>query len=244
VRLRETLLVLGLAGPLSGCGFFVSGPVHTEMGAVAKKQDALALSDALEELIAAGKDTTKDREFAYETIRAHEESTAAYAFARAAVTGRLVQARGLRGAGLVADMERWAIASRKLDPKFRDGAATRMLGTLYVMAPSGWLEHGDSEQGLELLEAVVKAHPGALENHLRLAEAYIALGDPAPAVPYLCRCQARKIELRRDDQHLLEHLLKDAGQPACAGAPAAAAPAPAAPAPAPAAPPPAPKPKP
>ena len=90
-----------------------------------------------------------------------------------------------------------------------------MLGTLYVLAPSGWLEHGDSEQGLELLEGLVKAYPDTLENRLRLAEAYISLGDPGPATPYLCRCQAHKAELRRDDQLLLEHLFADAGNPQC-----------------------------
>jgi hypothetical protein len=235
VRLRETVLALLLAGLSCGCWPFATGPLHTSLADVARGGDALALSDALEALIAEGKDTPADREFALNTVRAHELPTTEYAFARAAITGRVVQTRGLTGAGLVADVEKWALASRKLDPNFRGGAAARMLGTLYVMAPAGWLEHGDSEQGLELLEGLVKAHPETLENQLRLAEAYISLGDPAPATPYLCRCRARRGDLRRDDQQLLDHLFADASNPACPtpAAPRALTPA-AAPTPAPA----------
>jgi hypothetical protein len=237
VRLRETVLALILTGLPCGCSWWRDqGVLHNTLAEVAKGGDALVLSDALETLIAEGKDTPADREFALTTVRQHEEPTAAYGFARAAITGRVVQTRGLTGAGLVAEVEKWALASRKLDPNFRGGAAARMLGTLYVMAPAGWLEHGDSEQGLELLEGLVKAHPEKLENQLRLAEAYIALSDPGPATPYLCRCQARRNDLRRDDQLLLDHLFADAGNPACPKAPAPppAAPVPAAPVPTPA----------
>lgn len=212
-RLR-TLAALAVASV--GCGVTTAGPLHATLETVAKGHDAAALADALEALIAEGKDTTRDREFAYDAaVRAPEEPTAAYAFARGAIVGRLVQARGMLGAGMVRDVERWAQKSRRLDPAFRDGAATRMLGTLYVLAPSAWLDHGDSEQGLELLEGLVKAYPKAPENALRLAEAYLALGDPAPATPHLCRCLAAKAALRRDDQSLLDHLLQDAGRPTC-----------------------------
>lgn len=221
-------LSLALLVGVPGCGWFAeSGTMHLSLADVAAKGDALALSDALEALIAEGKDTPADRAFALKTVSAREEPTAAYAFARAAITGRVVQSRGLTGAGLVADVERWALASKKLDPGFRNGAALRLLGTLYVMAPAGWLEHGDSEQGLELLEGLVKRYPEQLENQLRLAEAYIALSDPAPATPYLCRCKARRGELRKDDQNLLDHMFADAGQPKCPNAPAPPSPAPA-----------------
>jgi hypothetical protein len=90
-----------------------------------------------------------------------------------------------------------------------------LLGTLYVIAPAVVLEHGDSEQGIELLEGLVAAHPDVMENHLRLAEGYIALGDPAPARPHLCLCLAGKEKLRRDEQSLLTHLFADAGSPSC-----------------------------
>ena len=192
------------------------GAVSPELVAVAQGQDALATSDALEALIELGADTPADREFAYEAIRAQKTDGAAYAFARAAVTGRLVQQRGLRGAHQVGEVERWALRSRTLDPDFRDGAATRLLGTLYVIAPATFLEHGDSERGIELLEQLELDHPGVVENQLRLAEAYIALGDPEPAGPYLCASLTQRDSLRRDDQQLLDQLVATSGTPDCA----------------------------
>ena len=208
-------LALAIASLTTACCVPASGPPQASLAEVAAKGDGLAISDALERLVAEGKDTPSDREYALKALRARPESTAAYAFARAAVTGRVVQTRGFGGMGLAREVEHWAEVSRKLDPGFRNGAAARMLGTLYVMAPSSLVEHGDSEQGLELLEGLVKAYPDTLENRLRLAEAYIALGDPGPATPYLCRCLAGKAQLRRDDQQLLDHLFADAGHPQC-----------------------------
>jgi len=192
----------------------------------AAASDALAVSAALEALIAKGKDTRADREYAYQKVCEREENTAAYAFARAAVTGRLVQMGGLSAVGLVGEVERWARRSRELDPEFRSGAATRLLGTLYVLAPGALLEHGDSEEGLSLLEGLVQKHPDVLENHLRLAEAYIALGDPGPARPHLCQCLAQRAALRPDDQDLLLRLVRDAQNPDCPTDPAGAVRAP------------------
>jgi thioredoxin-like negative regulator of GroEL len=77
------------------------------------------------------------------------------------------------------------------------------------------LEHGDSEQGLELLEQLVKQHPDVPENQLRLAEAFIALGDPDPAEPHLCASLVQRASLRRDDQQLLDQLVATAGTPDC-----------------------------
>jgi len=206
------LLVLLLA---SSC-VTLRGDVTPELRAAAERKDALVTSDTLEALIEHGADTPADREFAYRSIRAEEEDNAAYAFARAAVTGRLVQQRGLTGARQVGEVERWAQLSRTLDADFRDGAATRLLGTLYVIAPATFLEHGNSELGLEMLEQLVQEHPDVAENQLRVAEAYIALGDPEPAAPHLCACLERRAALRRDDQQLLDHLVATAGTPDCA----------------------------
>ena len=201
---------------LSSACAFRRGAAHPELTAAADRQDALALSDALEALIAAGRDTPADREYAYHIVRAHAENTAPSLFARAAVTGRLVQQEGLLAAHLVPEIEGCAQRSRDLDRDFRGGAATRLLGTLYVMAPAMLLEHGNSEIGLQLLEGLARTHPDVLENHLRLAEAYIALGDLALAGPHLCRCLADKAALRPDDQALLRQLIDDAALPACA----------------------------
>jgi ATP/maltotriose-dependent transcriptional regulator MalT len=191
------------------------GRVHTALADAAESSDALAVSDALEALIDAGEATPADRKYAYEVVRQHEQPTASYAYARAVVTGRLVQQRGLSAARLVPDIERFARKSRELDPGFRDGAATRVLGKLYVMAPAILLDHGDSEQGLELLEQLVAARPDVTLNHLYLAEAYVTLGDPAPAAPHLCRCLAGERTLRPGEQALLRQLVASAGPPRC-----------------------------
>jgi len=190
-------------------------PVHPNLTAAADSDDALAVSNALEDLIAAGEDTPADRVYAYEAVRKIDGDTAPALFARAAVTGRLVQQKGLAAADLIPTIERCARRSRELDPNFRDGDATRMLGTLYVMAPAALLRHGNSEIGLELLEGLVRSRPDVLENHLRLAEAYIALNDPAPAAPHLCRCLANEAALRPDDRKLLHQLVHGTSLPPC-----------------------------
>ncbi len=215
--LARALLLLACVALASACASR-RAPVHEQLRAVGQA-DPLAVSDALEALIAVSQDTPADREYAYAIVLQNSQDTAAGMFARADVTGRLVQQRGFLAANLVPDVERSARRSRELDPNFRDGAATRLLGTLYVIAPGAILQHGDSEQGLELLEGLVEARPDVLENHLRVAEAYIALGDATPARPHLCYCLANKEHLRHDEQVLLSHLFIDAGSPSCPPAP-------------------------
>jgi hypothetical protein len=61
----------------------------------------------------------------------------------------------------------------------------------------------------------VRRRPDLLANHLRVAEAYVALGDPEPAHPHLCRCRARAGELRADERALLDQLSRDAELGAC-----------------------------
>jgi hypothetical protein len=213
---ERALRIAALLGVCAAAACATGRPrVSPELAAVAQRGDAIATADALEGLIAEGSDTPADREYAYQAVQAQEEDGAAYAFARAIATGRLVQQRGLLGATLVAEAEDWALRSRALDPSFRDGAATRLLGTLYVLAPAPFVGHGDSERGLELLEELVRDYPDALENHLRLAEAYLALHDAAPAQPHLCLCIEGRSALRRDHQQLLDDLVAAAGPPDC-----------------------------
>lgn len=206
------LLGTGCFGTSSGSN--VAG-ISPALIAARDKHDALAVADALEDLIANGNDRAEDRLFAYNIVKEKPVETAEYMYARAAVTGRLVQQRGLLGADMVKEVEDYARRSQALDPNFRMSAATRMLGTLYVVAPPALVQHGDSEKGLEMLEKLVHEHPEVIENHLRVAEAYVALGDPEPAKEHLCRCQAEQDRIRRDERALLAQLMKDAGSPKC-----------------------------
>lgn len=198
-RVAATLAIAAAAcGPLKN----IKVPLPTRAPV-----DCLKVSDDLEALIEVGTDKPKDREAAYDKVRQTPcDATAGAAFGRAAVTGRVVQQKGLLAANLVRDVEFYARRSRELDPGFRDLAATRMLGTLYVMAPAALLKHGDSETGLQMLETMTREHPDVPENHLRLAEAYTSLGDSASARPEVCQCLAMRTRLRRDDQNLLNQL--------------------------------------
>ena len=211
---RTAVVLLACLALMTACAVRRT-PAHPELATLAAQGDDLALADALEALIAQGADTPADREYAYAVVRRHDDDTVTSTYARAVVTGRLVQQKGLRAANLVPEIERFARRSRELDPTFRDGAATRLLGTLYVIAPGTLLRHGDSETGLDLLEGLAAAHPEVLENHLRLAEAYITLGDPAPAAPHLCHCLAQESALRGDEQLLLARLAASAGPFTC-----------------------------
>jgi tetratricopeptide (TPR) repeat protein len=195
----------------SGCPIGVLN-LRPELRAAAAQEDALALSDELEKLIDEQKDTPADRDAAYEAVRQWPQKTAAYAFARAAIVGRLAQTKGLRGAPLVAEMEKWARISIGLNPKFRNGAARRMLGQLYALAPASLLKHGDSEEGLSLLEQVVEDYPSDIENYLRLAEAFISLGDHESAYEALCRCLAHVDDLRPESRRLLDKLVDAVGK--------------------------------
>lgn len=199
--------LLGLAS-LSGCK--PSGTVDPTI-TEAKAEGAWAIHEALEARIAAGKVSEADRAAALETVRAAaDDGTAAHAYARAAVAGRVAEERGLKALKILEEMRTWALKSIERDPEFEGLAAKRLLGTLYVLA-ANHLEDGDSEEGLELLEEVVDAHPDVALNHLRLAEGYIALGDPDPAFESLCVAQAGRDTLRAEEAALLDSLIAELG---------------------------------
>ncbi|MBK6514363.1 MAG: hypothetical protein IPG04_09645 [Polyangiaceae bacterium] len=214
---------LALSAPvLSGCP--AQGMVRPELTQAATS--ALTLSDALEELIKEGKDTQADREAAYDLVQTLPSETAGDAFGRAAIAGRLAEKKGALAifgpdspTSLAAEVEQYARKSRKLDPAFRQGAAARMLGTLYVMAPTGTFEGITSEDGLEILEHLVKESPDVAENQLRMAEAYIAQRDKDAAREPICVAIAKRASLRKDEALLLDKLAKDIEGLDCKAAP-------------------------
>ena len=191
----------------------VRGPVDATLRSA--NLPILAVADALEALVARGADAHADRQFAYQRVLSQPVVTAQDALGRAIIAGRLAQISGLSAPGLVAEVERNARRSAELDPEFRAGAAQRLLGTLYVMAPAALLSNGDSEAGLELLEAVVKRYPEHVANRLRLAEGLVSLGDPRPARPHLCYCAAHRAALRPDERKLLGELFEQSHLSQC-----------------------------
>jgi len=215
VRRPALLLILALAsaGGLGACS--ASGAAPTASSASGAPAPPLKIADELERLIAQGKATETDRRAAYEQANRLQAASAEDALGRAMLAGRLAQLKGLGAPGLVKEVERYARRSAELDPTLRSGAAWRILGTLYVMAPASLVSHGDSETGLELLERVVERWPDHPQNHLRLAEAYLALGDAEPAPPHLCFCRARQQQLTPDDRRLLDELFEEAELASC-----------------------------
>lgn len=174
--------------------------------------DPIAVYDALESAISEGKDTEQQRVDALARVeRAADDGGAGYAFVRGALNGRVAELRGIDAGKLVTEAESWARKSLERDPTFRDGAATQMLGSLYVMAPGRLLDHGDSETGLALLEGLVERHPDVAQHRLRLGQAYLHLGDDDSAKPQLCAASAGRATLRPDEQKLLDGLVRDTG---------------------------------
>ncbi|TNF32041.1 MAG: hypothetical protein EP329_11340 [Deltaproteobacteria bacterium] len=220
--LRTLVPLLALAA-LSGCIYGTTRPPETKVSpALLRTSHAASIDvlDTLEDLIAAGRESTADREWAYfELSHRPTPQTAADAFARAAAAGRIAQLRGLNAGALVKEVEHYGRLSNQLDPAFRRGAARRMLATLYVMAPANMVRNGDSELGLEMLEELIAQYPEDTENHLRLGEAYVTLGDYDSAAPELCVSKQREAELRFDDRQLLDQLMQEAGATPCPAAP-------------------------
>jgi hypothetical protein len=176
------------------------------------QRSALEIHDELEALIAEGRDREQDRSEALaQASGLPDDGSAGYAFVRAALAGRVAENRGAKAGKLVTEAEAWARKSIERDPAFRERAATQMLGSLYVMAPGRLLEHGDSETGLELLEGLVAADPQQLRYRLRLAQAYVHLGDEEPAHEHACACLAAPDRLRADERKLLDGIVTDLG---------------------------------
>ena len=178
----------------------------------AQTRSAAEVLDVIESRIAAGEDSEKERVAAYDEVRAMaDDGSADYAFARGALAGRVAENRGAGAGKLVTEAETWARKTLERDPNYRNGAAVRMLGSLYVLAPGRLVEHGDSEDGLSMLEDLVESRPEDPVNHLRVAEAYLHLGDPEPSFAHLCQAQQAASVLRPDERRLLERLVEDAG---------------------------------
>jgi hypothetical protein len=214
---RAVLLGLGIAILTApGC---TKRPRTTDpdLAAASRAADLQALSDALEAKIDDERDTDKDRSFAFHRAKEMaDDGSAAWAFARAAIVGRQTEALGVKALFMVKEVEEFAMLAVARDPNYRSGAARRMLATLYVLA-GDHVEHGDSELGLEMLEELFDEAPEVLENRLALAEGYVFLGDPDPALEHLCAIRSAQDQLRPAYRRQLADLFVDVGGVSVAG---------------------------
>jgi hypothetical protein len=204
------LILLSLC--VVACGPRSREPTSTPTPEAAQQRDPIAIYEGLEARIASGSDSEQARvEALDQAMQIPDDGTAAYAFVRAALAGRVAENRGAKAGKLVTDSEGWARKSIERDPEFRDRAATQLLGSLYVMAPGRLLEHGDSEKGLDMLEELVKARPDEPRYRLRLAQAYLHLGDDETAHAPACAALGARDRLRADEQKLLDKLVEELG---------------------------------
>lgn len=166
--------------------------------------DPMAIYLALEGEIDVRDVGENERQRAYEAVAdAVDDGSPGYALARAALAGRLAETRGLSALGLVREAEHYARTSRNRDPNFRDEEATRMLGSLQALA-GDHLEEATTEDGIEVLENLLRRRPEDRRTALRLAQALVALGDPESALAPLCACAAGKDELRASERRIFE----------------------------------------
>lgn len=193
---------------VAGC--FTTRRVDPTLKNAVEQQNATQLADALEQLIEDGRDTRSDREYAHYKVQAWRDGTAAYSFARALISARLAEQRGVTGLEQLKEAERYALRSISISPSFSNGAARRLLGTLYVMAGQH-TRQGDSEAGLAMLEDLTQQFPDNVPNHLRLAEAYIVLGDVESSLEPLCRALVGRDALKGSERDLLVRLVAEAG---------------------------------
>lgn len=204
-------------GPLLLLSACRPAPVVTpEVSAAAEAQDPLAIADVVEAAVDAGTATPARRQGAYDQVFAMTvgaDKAAELALAKAMVAARLAEARGAAGLRFAKIAEVAARDSIALDPKLRDGAARGLLGALYVHAPAGTLRGGNSEQGLAMLKSLVQEFPDSRSAHLRLADAYVALGDDEGAYTSLCRLQPAQPELRPSERALFDELVEVTGGP-------------------------------
>jgi tetratricopeptide (TPR) repeat protein len=112
------------------------------------------------------------------------------AFFHALCMGARAQAVNLEGLGLIKRMVEAGEAARAADPSFAHGGPDRLLGGIYLKAPSWPTSVGDGEAAVEHLEAAVAVAPEWAENHLLLAEALLEEDREDEALAALERARA------------------------------------------------------
>ena len=98
-----------------------------------------------------------------------EDATAHYLVAY--LTGLEAENDRARGLELVPVIEREALTAAHLNPSIDNGGPDRMLGELYLRAPSFPMSVGDLEKAIAHFKKAVRLAPNYLPNRLGLAEA-------------------------------------------------------------------------
>ncbi|SDL40177.1 hypothetical protein SAMN05660337_2924 [Maridesulfovibrio ferrireducens] len=97
------------------------------------------------------------------------------------LAGKEAQLSPLRGLDLVPVLEQEALLAEKLSPEVDFGGPDRMLGELYLEAPSPPLSVGNLSKSLVHFEKAVKISPDFYLNHLGYGAALLEDGEKAKA---------------------------------------------------------------
>lgn len=142
---------------------------------------------------------------AQDLIIAHPDRAEGHYWA-AANAGLVARAGGVAIAikeGLAQQIESYAVAALKRDPKLYKGAIPRLLGRYYQELP--W-PLGNPKKARRLLEEAHKQDPQHISTLLWLAEALIKAGDDERATKLLHRCAKGRGPDRKARQQCKERL--------------------------------------
>ena len=125
-------------------------------------------------------DAKEGRRMAEAAVEFFPESATAH-YLTAYLIGLEAENDPARGLELVPVLEREALTATQLNPNIDHGGPDRMLGELYLRAPSVPISVGDIEKAILHFRKAVKLAPDFLKNRLGLAEALIENEDTAEA---------------------------------------------------------------
>lgn len=162
-------------------------------------------------------DKTKYAEAGQKVIKAYLDKNSKSGvghYLYAYLVGKHAQLSPLSGLDLVPVLEQEALLSEKLSPEVDFGGPARMLGELYLEAPSPPFSVGDLGKSLDYFKKAVKIAPGFYLNHLGYGAALLEDGEKDNAcVQYgtaLSNKSFNKKSLENDTYHKLVGACKKA----------------------------------
>ncbi|HIJ40046.1 MAG TPA: hypothetical protein HPP90_03050 [Deltaproteobacteria bacterium] len=125
-------------------------------------------------------DAKEGRKMAEAAMKSFPENATAH-YLMAYLTGLEAENDPARGLELVPVIEREALTAGHLNPNIDNGGPDRMLGELYLRAPSFPMSVGDVEKAMTHFRKAVKLAPNFLQNRVGLLEALVENEDPSEA---------------------------------------------------------------
>jgi hypothetical protein len=121
-------------------------------------------------------DAQKGRALVEKVLKSDGQNGFAH-YVLAFLTGLVAENNSAQGLRLVPVIEREALEAANLDPGVDHGGPDRLLGELYLRAPSFPMSVGDSSKAIYHFRRALGLAPGDLANRLGLVEALLAEGE-------------------------------------------------------------------